>query len=131
MERASQISPIASTIRESIPYTLHQDTPVILPNMMETIWCAVNRRTRDGVLLGEEECISVYDALKAVTVYGAYQYFEEQEKGTISVGKRGDFVVLSDNPFEVPKEDLRKIQVEQTYKDGELVYQRKSSSFFL
>ena len=131
MERASQISPIASTIRESIPYTFHQDTPVILPNMMETIWCAVNRRTRDGVLLGEEECISVYDALKAVTVYGAYQYFEEQEKGTISVGKRGDFVVLSDNPFEVPKEDLRKIQVEQTYKDGELVYQRKSSSFFL
>ena len=61
-------------------YTFHQDTPVIPPDMMRTVWSAVNRISRAGRTIGEEQRISVLDALKAITIYAAYQYFEEQEK---------------------------------------------------
>lgn len=123
-ERASKISPVASTIKEHIPYTFHQDTPVLLPNMMEMIHCAVNRVTKDGITLDETECVSVYDALKAITVYAAYQYFEEDEKGTITVGKKADLIVLSHNPLTTPNDQLKMIEVEQTYKDGQLIYSK-------
>ncbi|MGO0862293.1 amidohydrolase family protein, partial [Clostridioides difficile] len=56
--RAFKISPLKTTIEKGLIYTLHQDTPVIAPNMLETIWCAVNRITKKGVLIGENEKIS-------------------------------------------------------------------------
>ena len=86
-ERASQISPAVSAIEEGVAYTFHQDTPVIMPNMLETLWCATNRKTKSGITLGEDQQISVYDALKGITINGAYQYFEEDTKGSIKQGK--------------------------------------------
>ena len=77
--------------------------------------CAVNRITRDGELLGPEERISPYDALKAYTTDAAYCSFEEDIKGSLSPGKLADFVVLSDNPLTVEKEQIRDIQVLRTY----------------
>ena len=61
--------------------------------MLETIWCAVNRRTRGGVLLGAEERIPVMEALKAVTINAAYQYSEENEKGSLRAGKQADMMI--------------------------------------
>ncbi len=123
MERASRISPVHTTIKAGLPYTFHQDSPVIAPDMLETVWCAVNRVTKAGVRLGQEERISVLDALKGVTVYAAYQYFEEAEKGTLSVGKRADMVLLERNPLQVDVSELRQIQILTTFKDGVPVYQ--------
>ena len=74
LPRAAQISPLASALKEKIPFTMHQDTPVIAPNMFETIWCAVNRLTKKGVLLGKEERVDVHTAICAVTQNVAYQY---------------------------------------------------------
>ncbi len=127
-ERASQISPAASALAQNIPITFHQDAPVIQPNMLETVWAAVNRRTREGVLLGEQEAVSVLDALKAVTSTAAYQYFEESSKGTIAPGKRADFVLLDRNPLEVPKNALRELLVLETYKDGVCIFRRSSQT---
>ncbi len=121
-ERAKEISPAASALKEGIVFTFHQDAPVIEPDMLETVWCAVNRETKKGVLLGKEERISVLEALKAVTINGAYQYFEEQEKGSIREGKRADLVVLDQNPLETDPAAIRDIRVMETYKDGELVF---------
>lgn len=121
-DRAQKISSARTAQKEGVVYTFHQDTPVILPDMLETIWCAVNRKTREGIVLGEEEKISVTDALKAVTINAAYQYFEEDEKGSIEAGKKADFVILDKNPLEVPKESLRDIHVVETIKDGETVF---------
>lgn len=122
MERTSAISPAASALQNSVRFTFHQDAPVIQPDMTETIWCAVNRITRDGVLLGGEERISVMDALRAVTVNAAYQYGEEDSKGTITPGKLADLVILDKNPLELPKEEINQIKVLRTYKSGERVY---------
>ena len=71
-----------------IPFTFHQDAPVIRPDMLETVWCAVNRVTRQGRVLGREERVDVRTALEAVTVHAAYQYFEETDKGTLRRGSR-------------------------------------------
>lgn len=122
-ERASRMSPAASALSNGLLFTFHQDAPVIQPNMLETIWSAVCRRTKSGVDLKEEK-ISVLEALKAVTVNGAFQYFEEDKKGTISPGKKADFVILDRNPLEVPLEELRKIVVLQTIKDGKCIFRR-------
>lgn len=120
-ERAYRISPAATAIEEGLIFTLHQDTPVISPNMLETVWCAVNRVTQEGVRMGEEE-IGVYDALKAVTINGAYQYFEEKEKGSIAAGKRADLMILDRNPLTADPEEIRDIRVLETMKDGETVW---------
>ena len=117
MDRAKRITPARSALALGIPFTFHQDTPVLPPDMLETIWCAVNRRTRDRVQM--EEAIGVEDALRAVTVNAAYQYFEENSKGTIAPGKRADFAVLDKNPLEVPTEELRELRVLETIRGGE------------
>ena len=89
------------------------------------MWCAVNRQTRLGVEIGPEERVSVYDALKAVTINAAYAYFEEDEKGTIEVNKKADFVVLEKNPLTVDPCTIKDIKVLRTYKDDELVWSEK------
>lgn len=122
-ERASHISPAASALAAGIPFTFHQDTPVIEPDMLETVWCSVNRVTRKGAAL-EAEAIPVKEALKAVTINAAYQYFEENEKGSIRPGKKADFVILDKNPLTVPAMELKNIKVLQTIKDGEVIYER-------
>ena len=76
LERAKTISPANSALKKGILFTFHQDAPVIEQDMFETVWCAAKRQTKDGVILGEDERISVLQALKAVTVNAAYQYFE-------------------------------------------------------
>lgn len=121
IERASAISPAASALQNGVLFTFHQDAPVIQPDMLETIWCAVNRITREGVLLGGEERISVMDALRAVTINAAYQYGEEDSKGSITPGKVADLVVLDKNPMKIPKEELKQIKILRTYKCGECV----------
>lgn len=121
-ERAYFISPAETTREKGLYYTLHQDTPVIYPNMLETIWCAVNRKTKDGVVLGEEEKIEVYEALKAVTIYASYQYFEEDKKGTLEEGKLADLVILDKNPLTIEKEKLKEITILETIKEGKTLY---------
>lgn len=122
IERASHLSPAASALKCGVPFTFHQDTPVIEPDMMETIWCSVNRITKAGIRLNAE-AIPVMEALRAVTINAAYQYFEENEKGSIRPGKRADFVILDKNPLTVPPMELKNIRVLQTIKDDKTIYE--------
>ena len=122
LDRASQISPAASALKQQVLFTFHQDAPVIEPDMLETVWCAVNRKTKDGVLLGENQKISVLDALKAVTVNAAYQYSEEKRRGSITAGKAADFVILDQNPLDCAPDALRDLKVLATYKAGSCIY---------
>ena len=125
-ERGSRISPLASTLARGVPYTIHNDTPVVPPDMMRLVWSAVNRVTRSGQTLGEEQRISVADALKAVTISGAYQYFEEDSKGSLEPGKLADLVILSDNPFKVDPFMIKDIKIIETIKEGMTIYRADS-----
>ena len=122
LERAQKISPAGSSSKKKIVYTFHQDSPVLEPNMFETIWCAVNRKTKQGIILGTDERISVIEAIKAVTVNSAYQYFEESNKGSIKEGKKADLIVVDKNPLKVDSDELRNIKVLETIKDGQTIY---------
>ena len=121
--RAQTISPLHTAQELGLCYTLHQDSPVIKPDMLFSVWCAVTRQTRALKVLGTDERISVYDALKAITINAAYQYFEEKHKGTIEAGKLCDLAVLDHNPLTVPAAQLRDIRVLATVKEGEILYQ--------
>lgn len=122
MKRAEHISPAGSTLKQNILFTFHQDTPVIEPDMFETIWCAVNRRTRAGKVLGEDEKISVLDAIKAVTINAAYQYGEEEIRGSLKAGKKADLIIVDKNPLKVAKDELRNIKILQTIKNGKVIW---------
>ena len=125
-KRAYSISPAKEAEQNSIIYTFHQDTPVLEPNMLETIEIAVNRKTKNGVILGEDEKIDVYEALKAVTINVAYSYFEENEKGSIKEGKIADMIILSDNPLKISKDKIKEIKIYSTWKNGKEVYRNEN-----
>lgn len=120
--RGARISPLASAQKCGIKFTLHQDTPVAPPDMILSIHNAVNRKTRSGRDIGPEFAIDVMEAIRAVTIYGAVQCFEEDSKGSIEVGKLADFVVLDKSPLDVEKEHLREIKVLQTIKEDTVIY---------
>ena len=105
--------------------TIHNDSPVVPPDMMRLIWTAVNRETRSGDVLGEAERISAMEALEAVTIDAAYQYFEEDTKGSIEVGKRADLTILSNDPTGVDPQEIADILVLETIKDGATIYSRE------
>lgn len=122
-KRANNISPTGWANALGLPYTFHQDTPVLLPDMLKTVRTAAERMTENGILLGKEHRLSVYDALKAVTIYAAYQYGEESTKGSIEENKYADFVILDKNPLKVPVEQLTDIKVTNTIFRDEILYE--------
>lgn len=122
LQRASKLSPVGTAIKYKLPFTFHQDTPVTPPDMLKSVQCAVLRKTEKGRTLGEDEKITVYDALKGVTVNAARQYFEETVRGSIVKNKKADFVILSENPLETAPENLDKIKIVKTIKNGKEIY---------
>jgi predicted amidohydrolase YtcJ len=125
-ERASRISPTNSTLKREMPFTVHNDAPIVPPDMIRLLWSTTNRLTRSGKVLGPDQRISTYDALKAMTINAAYQHFEEDIKGTIEVGKLADLVVLSENPLSMQTQDLLNLSIVATYSHGQEIYQANS-----
>jgi predicted amidohydrolase YtcJ len=94
------------------------------------VFAAVTRRTIDGKNPGgwyPEQKISVAEAFRAYTADAAYAAFEEKEKGTLAAGRLADLVVLSADPFQVPPEELERIEVEKTVVGGKVVYDRSAT----
>lgn len=123
-DRAERISPAGSALRRGISFTFHQDAPVVRPDMPETLWCAVNRRTKSGRTLGPGERIPVQAALRAVTANAAYQYFAEGRRGLLAPGAAADFVLLDRDPLSVPPEELRNLRVLETWRNGQRIFSR-------
>lgn len=121
-KRADNISPVGWAEDLDLPYTFHQDTPVLPPNMLRTVRTAVERITLAGVLLGENQRSSLYNALKAITVNAAYQYGEENDKGSIDENKYADFVILDKNPFQIPTQEITDIKIMETIFRDEILY---------
>jgi len=123
-ERASFISPLRAALDRGIPITIHNDSPVVPPDMMRLVAIAVNRETRSGYVLGPDQRVDVMEALHAVTLGAAYQYFEENEKGSLEAGKRADFVILARDPRVVESKALADIDIVETVSRGVSVYRR-------
>jgi predicted amidohydrolase YtcJ len=127
IERASRISPLRSSADKGLRYTTHNDTPIVPPDMMRLLWASVNRVTRSGQVLGEAQRATVTEALKSITIDAAYQYFEEDQKGSIAVGKLADFTVLGADPLSIDVAEIKDIKILNTIKDGIVVYSNSSA----
>jgi predicted amidohydrolase YtcJ len=126
-ERAVNISPTGWAIERSMIFTSHHDAPVAMPDAMRVISATVTRVTRSGQVLGPEHRTTPLVALKAHTLWSAYQHFEEKSKGSLEVGKLADFAVLDGNPLTVDPMKIADIKVVETIKEGKTVYRRDTA----
>ncbi|GGG46777.1 hydrolase [Bizionia arctica] len=123
-ERAYKISPAATAKKKGMLFTQHHDSPIVFPNSIMILHAVVNRTSRTGQIIGADERISPYDAIKSITSAAAYQHYEEDLKGDLTEGKLADFVILDKNPLKVSPDKIKEIQVLQTIKEGQVVYQK-------
>ncbi len=110
-ERAQRMNACATALREGVPLAIHSDAPVTPLGPFFTAWCAVNRETPTGRILGEAERISVADALHAITIGAAYTLKLDHEIGSIEAGKRADFAVLEDDPTMIGEAKLKDVRI--------------------
>jgi len=117
-DRATRMDACGTAKRLGVPYTIHSDAPVTPLDPLFTAWCAVNRQTASGRILGPNECIEVDDALRAITLGAAYTLHLDHLIGSIESGKFADFAVLEQDPTELPPENLKDVPVWGTVVDG-------------
>ena len=116
--RAGALNPAATASRLGLVVSAHSDTPVSPVDPLFTLWCAANRVTAKGRVLGPAERIAAYDALRLMTYNAAYLLHLDHEIGSIRVGKRADFAVLGEDPLAIDPMGLRDIPVEGTILGG-------------
>ena len=117
-ERAERMNACATAIETGVPFAIHSDAPVTPLGPLFTAWCAVNRRSASGRLLGAQQRIGVGDALRAITLGAAWTLKLDGEIGSIETGKRADFAVLEADPTEVAPEALKDVGVWGVVADG-------------
>jgi hypothetical protein len=122
-EVGMNISPVGWARQRGMIFTSHHDAPVAFPDSMRVLDATVTRRARgSGRIVGPQHRVDVITALKAMTIWPAYQVFEEQSKGSVEVGKLADFVILSKDPTAVEPTTIADIKVMETIKEGSTVY---------
>ncbi len=127
-ELADNISPTGWCVKRGMKFTTHHDAPVAFPDSMRVLDATVTRRSRSGDIIGPAQRVDVMTALKAMTIWPAWQHFEEKTKGSIEVGKLADFVILDKDPTAIDIENLDTIKVQETIKEGVTVYHRKDDT---
>jgi predicted amidohydrolase YtcJ len=117
-DRAARMDACNTARRHGVHYAIHSDAPVTPLGPLFTAWCAVNRLTESGAVLGENERISVDDALYAITLGAAYTIRMDHLTGSIEPGKYADFAVLEQDPLAVDPKALKDIGVWGTVVGG-------------
>ena len=117
-ERASRMNATGTARRLGVSFAIHSDAPITPLAPLFTAWCAVNRKTVSGRVLGPAERISVEDALFAVTLGAAYTLKLDRELGSIETGKRADFTVLDEDPLTAGADGLKDVPVWGTVLGG-------------
>lgn len=119
-DRAQRLDACASALAAGVPLAIHSDAPVTPLGPLFTAWCAVNRLTPKGRLLGAAERLSVPQALHAITLGAAWTLGLDHEIGSIECGKRADFCVLEDDPLAMDPLRLKDARVWGTVLSGRL-----------
>lgn len=120
---ADNISPTGWVTERGMKFSTHHDAPVAFPDSMRVLDATVTRRSRSNDIIGPSQRVDVMTALKAMTIWPAFQHFEESGKGSIEVGKVADLVVLSADPTAIDPETLDQLKVVETIKEGKSIYE--------
>ena len=124
-ERSAGAMASRTFLRAGLPFTYSHDAPVSpVPSILALVDAGVNRLSGSGQVVGPDERIPPYDALRAVTATAAYQLKEEKMKGTLEPGKLADLVILDRNPLKVEATAIKDIVVVETIKEGRTVFAR-------
>jgi predicted amidohydrolase YtcJ len=119
----ANISPTGWVRERDMIFTTHHDAPVAFPDSMRVLDATVTREARgSGRILGPDQRVDVITALKAMTIWAAYQKFEEDSKGSLSVGKLADFAILSRDPTTGDPRTIDTIKVTETVKEGKSIF---------
>jgi predicted amidohydrolase YtcJ len=121
------ISPFKAALAAGLKPSNHSDFPVTALDPMTQLWSAMARTSLTGVVSGEDQRLSAYEGLQALTTGPAWQVFEENRKGRIKAGLLADFVVLNRNPLTTPVDQIRAIKVVETVKEGRTVWRSAPS----
>lgn len=124
-ERASFISPTKSVRDAGLMFTSHHDAPVALPSSLRVLHATVNRVTRSGKVLGPDQRVDTYTALKSLTHWAAFQHFEEDRKGQLIKGMQADFVILDRDPLRLDPMELSELKVVRTVSAGKTIFESK------
>ncbi|MCB1086700.1 MAG: amidohydrolase [Verrucomicrobiae bacterium] len=124
-EQAYFLSPLKSALDRGILFANHTDFNVAPIDQLFVVWSAVNRVSREGEVIGPDERIPAYEALKAITINCAYWYREEATKGTLEAGKLADLVILDKDPVKVEPMAIKDIKVLETIKEGKTIYEAR------
>ena len=119
-ERASKISSLGSLERNGVVVALHSDLNMAPVDPLFLAWIAATRETMEGSVMAPEERLSVDKALRAVTSDAAFVLGLEDQIGSISPGKRADFAILNEDPYEAGADKLREIGVWGVIFEGEI-----------
>ncbi|HET7409187.1 MAG TPA: amidohydrolase [Paracoccaceae bacterium] len=117
-DRAMRMDACATAERLGVKFAIHSDAPVTPLAPLFTAWCAVNRLTASGQVLGPNERIPAGSALRAITLGAAYTLKMDHLVGSIEPGKYADFAVLDEDPTVVEPEALKDVPVWGTITGG-------------
>ena len=120
--RLNHNNPLRSPMEHGVTVAISSDILPIGP--MVGLYAAVTRKGMSGQVYGPDEIITIEEAIRAYTLTGAYLNFEEDVKGSLEPGKFADMIVLSDDVLTIDPEHIMDIEVEQTYINGKLVYEK-------
>jgi predicted amidohydrolase YtcJ len=129
--RTDHISPLKGAVDRGLIFTTHTDSSVTPIDGIQMLWSSVNRVSTGGEVIGTDERIDPLQALEAITINAAWQYFQEDLKGSIAPGKLADFVILSANPLTIGHLDpmkIKDIDVLETIVAGNTVFTGEKSS---
>jgi predicted amidohydrolase YtcJ len=120
--RTSFLSPMRAAFDKGLRCANHADFSVTPMEPLRMIWTSIARRSKQGTSIGPDQAIERWEALRALTIEAAWQLFEEDQKGTIEVGKLADLVILDANPLDVDLDAIPDIGVVETIKEGVTIY---------
>lgn len=118
-ERAEYLVRVNSLVKRDIPVSFHSDFSMAPMEPLTLAWTAVNRVSSEKNALSQNQRITVYDAMKAITIDAARTLNLEKQIGSIAEGKRANFVILNENPFSVDPMDIKDIEVLATVFEGD------------
>jgi hypothetical protein len=121
-ERAARLSPMASAIKRGLIVGMHNDSPFTPIDPLLSMGVSITRKSKYGAVLGPGEAVTVEQAIRAFTMGNAHLAFEEDMKGSLTAGKLGDVTILEENPYKVPAEEIKDIDVAMTISGGDVVY---------
>jgi len=112
-------------IEEGVKLSFSTDSPVEPLNPWETIYASVTRGEFENLKHFEyikHEKLDLIESMHAYTYGSAYAMYEEDNIGSLEVGKYADFIIVDQDPFEIERKQLKKIKVLETYVAGRKVY---------